>query len=186
MPVHSHLSRTRLLEGLIDDRRLRRHSAISIHTGKILNFHMLRLQRLSQLVLQRIGSDSRCVGHGGVDGGVGARGEGECSGGNLRAEKIAAASAQDVQGGGAGEHQVWCEGGGKEGERERVPADPRLSRSMELGDLLITNSEPPVGCGWCVAGVCGSFVTFRIDLLQLQHLYEFSSHCSSILYNGWI
>lgn len=38
---------------------------------------MLRLQRFSQLVLQRVGGDSRCVGHSGVEGGVGARGEGK-------------------------------------------------------------------------------------------------------------
>ena len=93
---------------------LRRHNAISnFHTRQILNLHMQRLQCLSQFVLQGIGSDSRCISHGGVDGGVGARGKGKCPGGNLRTEKIAAASAQDVQGGGAGEHQVWWEGKGE-------------------------------------------------------------------------
>jgi hypothetical protein len=35
----------------------------------------------------------------------------------VRAEEIAAASAQDGEGGGAGEHQVWSEGRRREDER---------------------------------------------------------------------
>jgi hypothetical protein len=114
MPVHSHLNKREAVSvRLIDEKRmLRRHNALSVlHTGQILNLHMQRLQCLGQLVLQGIRSDSRCVGHGGVDGGVRTRGKGKCPGGSVRAEKIAAASAQDVQGGGAGEHQVWWEEG---------------------------------------------------------------------------
>ena len=40
--------------------------------------------------------------------------------------------------------------------------NPRLSRSM--GVALITNSEPPVRCGWCVH-VCGS-LSFSLPVLQ--------------------
>ena len=50
--------------------------------------------------------------------------------------------------------------GGEEGRNERVP-DPRLSRSMELEEFLIINSEPPVTCGWWWH-VCGSFVALRV------------------------
>lgn len=80
---------------------------------------MLRLQRFGQLVLQGFCGDSRCVGHSSVDGGVRACGERKRDPLDVivRAEEIAAASAQDGEGGGAGEHQVWSEGRRREDER---------------------------------------------------------------------
>ena len=70
---------------------------------------MLRLELLGQLELQRLRGDARGIGHSSVDGGEGSRGEGEGGEGGALGrnwtEEIATASAQDSEGGGAGEHQ---------------------------------------------------------------------------------
>lgn len=76
-----------------------------LRTRQILDIHVLSLQLLHKLVLQRVRCDARGIGHCGVDGSEGARGEREEGAGGVRAEEIAAASAQDSEGGRAGKHQ---------------------------------------------------------------------------------
>ena len=65
---------------------------------------MLGLQLLEQFALQRVCGNSRSIGHSSVNRSEGAGREGERGRMNSRAEEVSAASAQDGERGGAGEH----------------------------------------------------------------------------------
>lgn len=91
--------------------------SIELHTGQVFDLHMLSLQLLDQLGLERVRRDPGCVGHSSVDGGKRARGERErCPLDGVRTEEITAASVQDSEGGrGAEEHQARSIGGASAG-----------------------------------------------------------------------
>lgn len=101
---------------------------------------MVSLQLLHELVLQRVRCDAGGIGHCGVDGSEGARGEREKGAGGGRAEEIAAASAQDSEGGCAGKHQ------GKVMRVVEIEDTPGRSRLKFVLQIALPRSF--------VAGVC--------------------------------